>query len=112
MNGAPGELAVADFAATRGTHAAGFTHRVGGEVVVQHEALAVLAFQRVDDLLILAGAQRGHAEGLGFAAGEQRGAMGARQDADLGHDRADGAGVAAVDPDARVENGVADDVGF
>ena len=39
-------------------------------------------------------------------------AMRARQDADLGDDRPHGAGVAAVDAHAGVEDGVADDVGF
>ncbi len=53
--------------------------------------------QRVDDLLVVAGAERGDDQRLGLAAGEQRRAVGARQDADFGHDRADGAGVAAVD---------------
>ena len=80
MDGAPGQLAVADFAPARRSHAARFTDRVGREVVVQHEVLAVLAFQRVDDLLVLAGAQGRDAERLRLAAGEQRGAMGARQD--------------------------------
>ena len=51
-------------------------------------------------------------ERLGLAAGEQRRAVGARQDADLGDDRADGLGVAAVDAQAGVEDRVADDVGF
>ena len=39
---------------------------------MQHEVLLVRAFQRIDELLVLAGAQRGHHERLGFAAGEQR----------------------------------------
>ena len=77
---------------------------------MQHEVLAVLAFERVDDLLVLAGAQRGDAERLRLAAGEQRGAMGARQDAHFGDDLADGLGVAAVDAQAGVQDGVADDV--
>jgi hypothetical protein len=71
---------------------------------VQHEVLAVFALERVDDLLVLAGAQRGHDQRLGLAAGEQRRAVGARQDADFGHDRADGLGVAAVDALAGVED--------
>ena len=81
---APGELAVADLAPAGRPHAAGLAGRVRREVVVQHEVLAVLAFERVDDLLVLAGAERGDDERLGLAAGEQRRAMGARQDADLG----------------------------
>ncbi len=84
----------------------------GREIVVQHEVLAVLALERVDDLLVLAGAERGDAERLRLAAGEQRRAMRARQDADLGDDRADGPGVAAVDAQPGVQDGVADDVGL
>ncbi len=79
---------------------------------MQHEILAVFAQQGVHHLLILSGAQRGDTERLGLPTGEQRGPVGARQDADLGDDRADGAGVAAVDTDAGVQDGVADDVGF
>ena len=79
---------------------------------MQHEVLAALALERVDDLLVLAGAERGDAERLRLAAGEQGGAVGARQHADLGDDRADGLGVAAVDAQAGVEDGVADDVGL
>ena len=89
MDRAPGELAVADFAAAGRAHAAGFTDRVGREVVVQHEVLLVGAFERVDELLVFAGAERGDDERLRFAAGEQRRAVRARQNADFGT-RSDG----------------------
>jgi hypothetical protein len=79
---------------------------------MQHEMLAELALQRVDDLLVLAGAEGGDTERLGLAAGEQSGAVGARQDADLGDDGADGLGVPPVDAQAGIEDGVADDVGL
>jgi hypothetical protein len=77
---------------------------------VQHEGLLVGALERVDELLVLAGAERGDHQRLGLAAGEQRRAVGARQDADLGDDRADRLQVAAVDALARVEDVAADDV--
>ena len=95
---------MADLAAAGRAHAAGLAHRVGREVVVQHEVFAILALERVDDLLVLAGAQRGHDESLGLAAGEQRRAVGARQHAHFGHDRAHRLGVAAVDALAGVED--------
>jgi hypothetical protein len=38
---------------------------------VQHEAVAVFAGQRVDDLLVAVGAERGNSQRLGFATGEQ-----------------------------------------
>ena len=75
---------MADLAPAGRAHAARFAGRIGREVVVQHEMLAVLAFERVDDLLVLAGAERGDDERLGLAAGEQRRAVRARQHADLG----------------------------
>ena len=112
MDRAPGELAVADFAALGAAQAAGLADRVGREVVVQHEAFLVRALQRVDVLLVLAGAERGDDQRLRLAAGEQRRAVGARQDADFGDDRAHGLDVAAVDALAGVENVPAHDLGF
>jgi ribosomal protein L3 len=77
---------------------------------MEHEMLLELALDRVDQLLVLGGAEGRDHQGLGLAAGEQRRAMGAGQHADFGQDRADGFGVAAVDPKASVKNVVADDV--
>ena len=68
MDRAPGELAVADFAAARRTHAARLADRVGREVVVQHEGLLAGAFQAVDELLVFGGAERDDA-----APGSRRG---------------------------------------
>ena len=51
-------------------------------------------------------------ERLRLAAGEQRRAVGARQDADLGDDRAHGLEVAAVDARAGVEDVPAHDLGL
>ena len=62
---------MADFATARGAHAARFTDRVRREVIVQHEVLAELAGKRVDDLLVLAGAERGHDQCLRLATCEQ-----------------------------------------
>ena len=112
MDRAPGQLAVADLAALGAAHATGFTDRVGREVVVQQELLLVGPCQRVDVLLVLAGAERGHHHRLGFAAGEQRRAVGARQHADFGDDVAHGLDVAAVDALAGVEDVPANDLGF
>ena len=112
MDRAPGQLAVADLAALGAAEASGFTDRVGREVVVQQELLLVGSRQRVDVLLVLAGAERGHDHRLGFAAGEQRRAVGARQHADFGDDVADGLEIAAVDALAGVEDVPANDLGF
>ena len=60
------------FAALRRADAAGFTGGVGRHVVVEHEAVAILSLQRIDDLLVAAGAQCGDNKRLRFTAGEQR----------------------------------------
>ena len=79
---------------------------------MQQEAFLVGALQGVDELLVLAGAERGDHQRLGLAAGEQRRAVGARQHADFGDDRADGLEIAAVDALAGVEDVPAHDLGF
>jgi len=76
---------------------------------VEHEAVAVLAHQRVDDLLVLLGAEGGDHQRLGLAAGEQRRAVGARQHAQPDLDRPHGAGVASVDARLAFENLAAHD---
>ncbi len=101
---APGELAVAEFAPLRRTHASGLADAEGGEVVMEQEALLVGALKRVDELLVLGGAERRNDQRLRFAAGEQGRAVGARQHADLAEDRANGRQVAAVDAAAVVED--------
>ena len=77
---------------------------------MQHEGLFVSALERVDILLVLAGAEGGDRKGLGLAAGEQRAAMGAGQNADLANDRPDRAQVAPVDAPLGVEDARADHV--
>ena len=61
MNGAPGKLAMAHFTPAGAAHAARFIHRIGREIIVQHEIFAVFTGQRINHLLILAGAECGHA---------------------------------------------------
>jgi hypothetical protein len=103
---------VADLAAAGGADAACLTDREGREVVVQHERFLVRSLQRVDPLLVLAGAERGHHDRLRLAAGEQRRAVGARQERRLDDDRAHGDEVASVDSLAGVENVPAHDLAF
>ena len=79
---------------------------------MEHEALVGEAGQAVDHLLGFLGAERGRADRLGLAAGEQGRAVGARQEADHRLDRADLAGGAAVDALALLEDGGADDLGL
>ena len=109
---APRQLAVTDIAAPRAAETAGLADRVGREVVVQQERFLVRARQRVDILLVLAGAERGDDQRLRLAAGEQRRAVCARQHAGLGDDVADGLQVAPVDALAGVEDVPANDLGL
>ncbi len=78
MNGAPCQLAMADFAAARRAHAARFAHRIGREIIMQHEMLFLCANQAINELFVFAGAKRGHNEGLRFTTREQRRTVGAR----------------------------------
>ncbi len=103
-DGAPGELAVPDFAPAGRPHAAGFADRIGGEVVVEQEPLLIGPVQRIDILLVLAGAERGDDQSLRFSAGEQSRAMGAGEHPDFGQDRAHGGQVPPVDAALVVEN--------
>ncbi len=101
---------MADLAAAGRAHAARLAHRVGREVVVQHEALFAGAFERVDELLVLAGAERGDDDRLRLAAREQRRAVRARQHVHFGYDGANGLQVAAVDAASGLHDVAAHDV--
>ncbi len=79
---------------------------------MQQEGLLVGPLQRVDKLLILAGAERRDHQRLGLAAREQGRAVGPRQYTDLAHNRAHGLHVAAIDARSGVEDIVAHDLGF
>src|SRR4030095_16514946 len=104
MNGAPGKLAMADLAPTRPAHTPGLADREWREVVMQEKGLLVGPLQRVDPLLILAGAERCDHQTLRFAASEERRSMRSRQHSDLAGDRPHRFDVAAVDAPARIED--------
>ena len=64
-------------------------HRKRREVVVQHEALEGFVLEeQVEALHVFLGAQRERGQGLGFAAGEERRAVHARQQAHFAGDLA------------------------
>ncbi len=111
-DGAPGKLAMTDFAASGRAHAAGLADRIGGEIVVQNEALLVGALQTINVLLVLASAKRRNDQRLRLAAGEQRRAMRARQDANFRGNRANRLDVASINSDARVEDVPTDNLGL
>ena len=109
QQGALGQRTVADFTAGSAAHRAHFAHREGREVVVVDVALAFGGGQAVDFLRFARGAQRSQGEHLGFAAGEQPGAVGAGADVHLAPDGADVGSAAAIGADAFVENAAAHD---
>ena len=94
---AAGQVAVADVAARGAAHELRLAHGEGREVVVEEERVLALALVLLDDLRVVGGAERRGHEGLGLAAGEERRAVGAGEDADLGGDRADLRELAAVE---------------
>src|SRR5206468_4888499 len=94
------ERTVTDLATSGATHHAHLADRVRREVVVMHEPLGVDGRKRVDDLLVTGGSERRDGEHLRLAAGEETGAVRARENADLDRDRPDRLGVAAVRPQA------------
>ena len=91
-----GQSAVADLAASGAAQECNFANRERREVVVQHEALLGFAFEGLQALHVVAGAQRGGDQRLGFAAGEDGRTVGARQHADFDPDIADLVELAAV----------------
>src|SRR5436189_5274357 len=110
MDRPPGQLAVADVSPARGAHPARLPRRIGGKVVVQHEILAILPFERVDNLLVLTGPERRHRERLCLASSEQCRAMRAPQDTDFARNRSNGTCMATVNPHSLPQNGTADDL--
>ena len=77
---------------------------------MQQEIRAEVSVQRIDDLLVIAGAERGDHQRLGFAPGKQRRAMRARQQADGAVNRADGCQIPPVDALAAIDDLAAQDL--
>ena len=95
---------MADVAPAGPAHHLVLAGAVRREVVVVEVALLGLRADRVDPLDVRGRAERGDRQRLGLAAGEQAGAVGTRDEADLDRDRPDVRQAAAVDPDALVED--------
>jgi len=107
--GALGKGAVADLAAARAAHRAGFADAVTREVVVMDVVLRRLGSEAVDDLLVAEGAERRDREDLSLATREEAGAMRARQQADFARYRADFFDFAAVRADLLMRDHVTHD---
>ena len=104
---AAGQDAVADLAARRAAHELHLADREGREVVVEQELVLALALVLLDDLGVVGGAERGGDERLRLAAGEERGAVRAREETRPRRDRADLVERAAVEALALVEDRLA-----
>ena len=100
---------MSNLAASR-SEAAGLPDGVWGEIVVEHEAVAPVALDVVQDLLIEHGAQGGDGQGLGFASREQGRTMGARQESNLTGYGSDFLEATPVDTKSLVQDGVPEDV--
>ena len=112
LHGALAEHAVADRAAAGVAHAARLAGREGREVVVVHEALAVLGVEVVKPLRHAAAGEGGEGEHLGFAALEESGAVRAGHEVGLGAERAQVGRAAPVGALAALEDVGADDLLF
>ena len=96
---------MADLAATGAADATGFTDGKIGEIIVQNELfLALSAGVGIELLRVLGRAERGQDQRLGFAAAEQRRAVGAGQKARVAGNRPDVVKAAAVHPFPAVQN--------
>ena len=113
FKGAFGKGAVTDFAATETADATDFAHAVGGEVVVEHELFGFFAAgDGVHVLGVGFGAEGDATEGLGFAACEDGGTVGAGHDAELGGEGTNGVHVAAVNALGKVGDVFANEFDF
>src|SRR5205823_5484203 len=87
--GALGESTMADLTPAGAAHKRHFSNGERRKVVVQHEALLGFAFEGFQPLLVVGGAQCSGDQRLSLAAGEDGGAVRARQDSDFNPDVAD-----------------------
>src|SRR5712691_10586385 len=101
---------MADLTSSGTTHKPNLSNTKRREVIVQHEALGALrGIQQLDALLVILGAERSGHHGLGFAAREQRGSVGAGKHADFALDVADLVELAPVGTPAVLQHLVAED---
>ena len=73
---------------------------------MQQERFLVCAFKRVNELLVIACAQRGYDQCLGFTTGEQGCTVCTRQQTNFRDNRTYGIKVAAINAFAGVQNGI------
>ncbi len=101
---------MADLAPSGTPQEADLADRERWEVVVQHEALAGVALERLDDLRVVGGSQGTRDHRLRLAAGEESRAVGPGQPARLAGDVADLVERPSVEPLALAEDGLPGDL--
>src|SRR5678815_2798316 len=99
---------MADFPTARRPKRPGFANAEWREIIMEHERSGVLAFQRIDSLLIISCPKRDDGQALRFAAGKQGRAMRTRQYTDFTRDWTDISRSTAVGARSLFENHVAD----
>ena len=104
------QRAVSDLAPAGPAQERHFADRERREVVVEHEALPLLALEALDLLRIVGRAERAGDERLRLAAREHGRAVSARQHARLDPDRADLVELAAIEPYAALQDFVSQDL--
>jgi len=112
LEGAFGELPVADFASSGTGDPADFADGPGGEVVVEHEAAEGGTGEFIEALLVAAGSQGGGDQGLGFTAREECRAMGPREHAHFDGNRPDVFKASSIDATISGHNLIAQDAFF
>ena len=102
---------MADFAATGTAQELDLAHAEWREVVVQHKAFELVFLEeQVEALHVLLGAQRERGERLRLASCKERGAMNAREQADLASDLANLVEGAAIGTPAGIQDVVAENI--
>ena len=99
---------MADLATLGAANTTGLTRREGWEVVVVHVPLVRLGRERVNLLFHLQHVERGDAQDLRLTALEDRRAVNARNNLDLGRERTNVAQATAIDANAVLEDALAD----
>ena len=100
---------MADLATPSAAQKGNFTNGKRGEVIVKHEALLGFTLEDLKSLHVVAGAESGGHQGLGFASGKNRGTVGTRQYADFDPNVANLIEGAAIGTPLLLDHGFAED---
>ena len=108
LHAAAREAAMANFPTLRTTHETRFPNGERREVVMEHEAFTIGAFEGIDDGRVPIRPEGGGHDGLRFPTSEERGPVSLGQHANFHGQRAYGFEITTVDAGRAVDDGVAD----